>query len=69
MWSSLLERAHRGHVTVITRYGKPYAAIAPVSADVKEPTGMRIQDLRGSGKGLWQENATAWVHRTRDEWA
>ncbi len=65
---SLLERAHRGQVTVITKRGVPYAAIVPVTEAVKKTAGIRIQDLRGSGKRLWGGDAAAWVNEIRGEW-
>ena len=65
---SLLDRAHRGQVTVITKRGVPYAAIVPVTDAVKRTAGIRIQELRGSGKGLWREDAAAWVNEMRGEW-
>jgi prevent-host-death family protein len=65
---SLLERAHRGQVTVITKRGVPYAAIVPITEAVKKTVGIRLQDLRGSGKGLWREDAVAWVNEIRGEW-
>lgn len=65
---SLLERAHRGHVTVITKRGVPYAAIVPVTEAMKKTAGIRIQDLRGSGKSLWREDAATWVNKIRGEW-
>ncbi|MFZ2303520.1 MAG: type II toxin-antitoxin system prevent-host-death family antitoxin [Minisyncoccia bacterium] len=65
---SLLERAHRGQVTVITKRGVPYAAIVPITEAVKKTAGIRLQNLRGSGKGLWREDAAAWVNEIRGEW-
>lgn len=65
---SLLERAHRGQVTVITKRGVPYAAIVPITEAVKKTAGIRLQNLRGSGKNLWCEDAAAWVNGIRGEW-
>ncbi len=65
---SLLDRAHRGQVTVITKRGVPYAAIAPVTDVVKRISGIRIQELRGSGKDLWREDTVAQVNEMRGEW-
>lgn len=65
---ALLERAYRGKPTLITKRGKPYAAIMPVAALARQQAGISIQALRGSGKGLWSENAAAWVDKIRNEW-
>ncbi len=63
----ILERAHRGKPTLITRRGEPYAAVVPVTA-LKQQAGIRIQESRGSGKAFWSKNVTGWVNRIRDEW-
>jgi prevent-host-death family protein len=65
---NLLERAHRGLSTLITKCGIPYAAIVPVSEALKKNAGLGLQQLRGSGKGLWSADAGAWVHKIRGEW-
>ena len=41
---SLLERAHRGQVTVITKRGVPYAAIVPITEAVKKTAGIRLPE-------------------------
>lgn len=65
---SLLDEAHRGTQTIITRRGKPYAAIVPVG-DVRQNKGrLDIRSLRGSGKGLWGRDARLTVDRIRKEW-
>ena len=65
---ALLERAHHGKITVITKCGMPYAAIIPVGETMKRTAGIRIQDLRGSGKGLWGGDVPAWASRIQSEW-
>jgi prevent-host-death family protein len=65
---TLLERANRGKPTLITKRGVPYAAIMPVNALVRQQAGISIQDLRGSGKGLWGKDVPAWIERIRNEW-
>ncbi len=64
----LLDLAHRGKATLITKRGVPYAAIMPVTALNRHLAGISIQTLRGSGKKLWGKNAAAWVDKVRDEW-
>jgi prevent-host-death family protein len=65
---ALLDRANRGQPTLITKRGVPYAAIMPVDALVRQPAGISILNLRGSGKGLWGKNVKAWTKRIRNEW-
>lgn len=64
----LIARAGQGEVTVITRRNRPCAAIVPFTDAMKKTSGIRIQELRGSGKGLWREDAVAWVNEMRGEW-
>ena len=64
----LLEQAHHGQSAVITKRGKPYAAIVPVSAVLTaRDSGERqaFRALKGTGKGLWRKRAVAAM---RDEW-
>jgi prevent-host-death family protein len=65
---SLLEDAHAGKPVVITKRGKPYAAIVPVDALPESGPRPSLLALRGSGAGLWGDDAGAWVDRLRDEW-
>lgn len=65
----LIERAHRGISTVITRHGRPYAAVVPL--DRVPRTGARglLVALAGSGAGLWGRNsAVTTTAALRDEW-
>ena len=65
---SLLADAKSGKPVVITKHGKPYAAIVPLEALPDARTGPSIHALRGSGAGLWGDDAAAWIDRMRDEW-
>jgi antitoxin (DNA-binding transcriptional repressor) of toxin-antitoxin stability system len=62
----LLERAHRGEGSLITRRGKPYAEVVPVGT-VRTPK-IAVVSLAGSGRGLWGRDARRTVKRLRDEW-
>lgn len=64
----LLERAHRGEVTIITKRGKPYAALVPVEAAARARPTASLTSLRGSGHGLWGDVASH-VERLRAEWS
>lgn len=65
---SLLDQAHAGQPVVITKHGKPYAALVPLAALPESATRPSFVGLRGSGAGLWGDDAAAWVDRMRDEW-
>ena len=63
----LVEEAARGHPTLITKHGRPYAAI--VSADsLARGGGPDLLTLRGTGKGLWGKSIRRSIDRMRDEW-
>lgn len=63
----LIDRAHRGEATVITKHGRPYAALVPVDAARLSQPSMSLLALRGSGKGLWG-NVRRHVESLRREW-
>jgi prevent-host-death family protein len=64
----LASRAQAGEPSLLTKHGKPFAAI--VSPDVlmrSRPRG-RFLALRGSGKGLWGASPAQTLADVRDEW-
>jgi prevent-host-death family protein len=66
---AIAAKAHGGVTSIITKHGKPYAAVVPV-ADVrkaKQHTGLLA--LRGTGRGLWGESPSAAIAALRDEWS
>lgn len=65
---ALLEQANRGHTVMVTKHGKPYAAIIPVDQVAQKKPGMSLTALRGSGKGMWGKDSTAWLKKLRKEW-
>jgi prevent-host-death family protein len=65
---SLLKGAHAGQAVIITRRGKPYAALVPIQALKDARPRPSVVALRGSGVGLWGKSAAAWVNRMRNEW-
>jgi prevent-host-death family protein len=65
---SLLEGAHAGEAVIITKRGKPYAALVPFEALPATMPRPSVVALRGSGAGLWGKDAAAWVDRIRNEW-
>lgn len=66
---SIVANAHAGMRIVITRHGKPYAAVVPVQDLQKSHTGsdagLGLLALRGTGRGLWGTEALA---ELRNEW-
>jgi prevent-host-death family protein len=65
---SLLADANSGKPVVITKHGKPYAAIVPLESLPDARKGPSVHALRGSGAGLYGDDAAAWIDRMRDEW-
>ncbi|HYH43002.1 MAG TPA: type II toxin-antitoxin system prevent-host-death family antitoxin [Burkholderiales bacterium] len=64
----LIEQAHQGKPTIVTKHGRPYAAIVPIT-DIPQGKGqLDIQSLRGSGKGLWGRYPLTTLEKMRREW-
>jgi prevent-host-death family protein len=65
----LLEAAEKGRSTIITRHGRPVAALVPIEAygaAVRQPP---LTPVAGSGRGLWGKNSTRALRKLRDEWS
>ena len=62
----LLERAHAGSSMLITKRGKPYAALVPVDQVKRHRVG--LVSLKGTGRGLWGPHPAQQVDQVRDEW-
>ncbi len=65
---SLLEAAESGHATVITKRGKPVAALVPYDEYDGAGQQMSVVSLRGSGRGLWGKDPAKTIKALRDEW-
>jgi prevent-host-death family protein len=65
----LLEAAERGQSTIITRHGRPVAALMPIEAYGAGSTQQPLTPLEGSGRGLWGEKSARALRRLRDEWS
>jgi len=65
---SLLEAAERGETTVITKHGKPVAALVPIEDLKLTGKQMSLLPLRGSGRGLWGPDPAKTIDEMRDEW-
>jgi prevent-host-death family protein len=66
--SALLDEAAQGKVAIITKHGKPLAALVPLSYLTRQPARLDVLELRGSGKGLWGRSVCRTVSLMRDEW-
>ncbi|MBI2315709.1 MAG: type II toxin-antitoxin system Phd/YefM family antitoxin [Betaproteobacteria bacterium] len=66
---ALLDEAEKGRTTVITRRGRPVAALVPFAQAAGAPRQSSLAALAGSGKGLWGRNSAKTLRRLRDEWS
>ena len=70
---SIVANAHAGIRSIITKHGRPYAAIVPLQ-DVQKSSNSAelaagILSLRGTGRGLWGTHVGQTVSDLRDEWS
>jgi prevent-host-death family protein len=66
--AELIERAHRGERSIITKRGKPYAEVVPVGSETNDKPKLSFLSLAGTGQGLWGRNSRKTLKRLRDEW-
>lgn len=64
----LLAAAESGQTTIITRRGKPVAALVPVAAWQAAGRQQSLLPLEGSGRRLWGRDSRRTLRRLRDEW-
>jgi prevent-host-death family protein len=65
----ILEAAEDGQSTVITKHGRPVAALVPFQAYDATVRQEPLAPLAGSGHGLWGKNSARAVRKLRDEWS
>jgi prevent-host-death family protein len=65
----LLAAAEKGRSTIITRHGRPVAALVPFAAYGAAVRQQPLLPLEGSGRGLWGKDSTRTIRRLRDEWS
>jgi len=69
---NIVANAHAGVRSIITKHGKPYAAIVPLQdikpASTEADLTSGILALRGTGRGLWGAQVGQAVSDLRDEW-
>ena len=64
----LLEAAEKGRATIITRHGRPVAALVPIEAYGATIRQQSLMQVAGSGRGLWGKNSTGALRKLRGEW-
>lgn len=64
----LLAAAEKGRSTIITRHGRPVAALVPIEAYGAAIRQQPLMPVAGSGRGLWGKNSTRALQKLRDEW-
>jgi len=62
----LLEKAHQGAASLITKRGKPYAALVPI--EQAQRARQSLKALAGTGRGLWGRNPARTIRKLRGEW-
>ncbi len=65
---ALIDAAQDGHTTIITRRGRPVAALVPLENYRSGPGQQSLLPLEGSGRRLWGSSSTRTLRRLRDEW-
>lgn len=65
----LLEAAEKGRSTIITRHGRPVAALVPVDAQGGVTRQQPLLAVEGSGRGLWGKSSARKIRALRDEWS
>jgi prevent-host-death family protein len=64
----LLSAAEAGRSTIITRYGRPVAALVPIEEFRASPRQASLVPLAGSGRRMWGKNSARTIRQLRDEW-
>ena len=69
---SIIANAHAGIASIVTRHGKPVAAIVPLqdlqNSRATSGAASGLLALRGTGRGLWGADIGQTISRLRDEW-
>lgn len=63
----LLEAAEKGRSTIITRHGRPVAALVPIEAYGATIRQQPLLPVAGSGRGQWGKNSARMLRKLRDE--
>ena len=65
----LIEAAEAGSTTVITKRGRPIAALVPLDSYDATPRQRSLLTIAGTGPGLWGRNSGRTIAKLRDEWS
>jgi prevent-host-death family protein len=65
----LLAEAEKGRSTIITRHGRPVAALVPIAALSPGLQQQPLTPLQGTGRGLWGKDSTPTLRELREEWS
>lgn len=65
----LLKAAEQGHSTIITKHGRPVAALVPIEAYSSSRRQQSLLALKGTGRGLWGKDSVRTLRELRDEWS
>ena len=65
----LLNAAEKGRSTILTRHGRPVAALVPIEEYGAAIRQQPLMPMEGSGRGLWGKSSARTIRRLRDEWS
>ena len=65
----LLEAAEKGRSTIITKHGRPVAALVPLKEYAAAGREQPLAPLQGSARGMWGEDSARTIRALRDEWS
>ena len=65
----LLDAAENGRATIITKHGRPVAALVPLDDYVAMGRQQSLLPLAGSGRGYWGRSSSGTIRKLRDEWS
>jgi prevent-host-death family protein len=65
----LLGAAEKGQPTIITKRGRPVAALMPIDSLRRGIRQQPLLPLAGSGRGLWGKSSARTISKLRDEWS
>jgi prevent-host-death family protein len=65
----LLEAAADGRSTIITKHGRPIAALVPIDDYMAMALQEPLTPMAGSGRALWGRNSARTIGKLRAEWS
>jgi prevent-host-death family protein len=65
---TLFDAAEAGRSTIITRHGRPVAALVPIEEYHSSQRQAPLLPLAELGRGLWGKSSTRALRRLRDGW-